>query len=369
MTPSAPCANLWRSPGLARTLPSPPVPHTLQSIADHCGATLQGDGSRTVEGPASLAEALESEVSFLANPLYEPLLSSTRAAGVLVGKEVECSRQDLALLRVDDPNRAFTQVVDLFAEGERAPEPGVHPSSVVHESAELGPDVSVGPLCSVGRDAHIGAGSVLHAGVHVAEGVRVGAGCVLFPSVVLYAGVELGARCRIHAGTVIGSDGFGFEPTAEGWAKVPQCGGVWVGEDVEIGAGCTIDRARFGLTRIGDGVKVDNLVQVAHNCRIESAALLCAQVGISGSTTVGERAVLAGQAGVAGHIEIGAGAQIGGQAGVTGTVPPGASWTGWPARPVREALREVAYTRRVPELQRELKELRARLAKLEGGGQ
>lgn len=339
---------------------------TLQEIAQHCGAALEGDGSRSIQGPADLGSAGATQVSFLANPRYAPLLEKTRAAGVLVGREVECSRADLALLRVDDPNQAFTAVVSLFAEPELAPEPGAHPSSVVHPSARLGQGVSIGPLCTVGAEAQLADGVVLHAGVHVGDRAQVGAGSELHPGVVLYSRVILGRRCIVHAGAVIGADGFGFEPTPEGWAKIPQCGTVRVGDDVEIGANSAIDRARFGETRIADMVKIDNLVQVAHNCVVQRAALLCSQVGLAGTATIGERVILAGQVGVNGHIEVGAGSQIGGQAGVTGDVPPGSAWTGWPARPVREALRDVAHARRIPRLLEELRALEARLAALEG---
>ncbi len=341
------------------------VARTLSEIAAHCGADLEGDGSRLIVGPADLGRAGSQEISFLANPRYVPLLETTGAAGVLVGPGVESTREGLTLLRVQDPNRAFTAVVDLFAPAEATPEPGVHPSAFVHSSAELGDGVSIGPLCSVGPDSMLAAGVVLHAGVQIADRVRVGAGSVLHPNVVLYSRVEMGERCLIHGGTVIGSDGFGFEPTAEGWRKIPQCGTVILGDDVEIGANCSIDRARFGATRIGNQVKIDNLVQVAHNCHIGDAALLVSQVGLAGSAVVGQRAVLAGQVGVGGHLTIGDGAQIGGQAGVTGHVPAGAEYTGWPARPVRAALRDVAQARRIPQLREELRDLKKRLEELE----
>lgn len=341
------------------------MPRTLSEIAELCGAALEGDGSRSVIGPADLGQAGDQEISFLANPRYAPLLESTRAAGVLVAVDVSTERTDLTLLRVDDPNRAFTKVVGLFAPAEMEVPLGVHESSVVHPSAELGADVRIGPLCSVGAEARLGAGVVLHAGVHLSDRVTVGAGSVLHPGVSLYSRVEVGEGCIIHSGTVIGSDGFGFEPTAEGWAKIPQCGSVQIGKQVEIGANCAIDRARFGVTRIGDQVKIDNLVQVAHNCQVGEAALLVSQVGLAGSSSIGGRAILAGQSGVGGHLKVGAGAQIGGQAGVTSDVPAQAAYTGWPARPVREALRDVAQAKRVPRLLEELRALTKRVEELE----
>lgn len=369
MTPGGASVNLWpleAEPAPAPSLqPTQPVAWTLSEIADHCGAALEGDGSRSVSGPADLGHANAGEVSFLANPRYAPLLETTRAAGVLVGPDVSSSRDDLTLLRVADPNRAFTAVVGLFAPVELEPEIGVHATSVVHPSAKLGDGVSIGPLCSVGAESEIGDGVVLHAGVHVADRVRLGAGSVVHSNVSLYSRVELGERCIIHSGSVIGSDGFGFAPTAEGWSKIPQCGTVVLGNDVEVGANCAIDRARFGVTRIGNHVKIDNLVQVAHNCDVGDATLLVAQVGLAGSASIGRRAILAGQVGVGGHLTIGDGAQIGGPAGVTGSVPPGAEYTGWPARPVREVLRDVAHGKRVPKLRDELKELSQRLVEIE----
>ncbi len=340
---------------------------TLSEIAERCGAVLQGDGSRLVVGPADLEGAGPEEVSFLANPRYAPLLETTRAAAVLVQEDLPCRREDLALLRVRDPNRAFSAVVELFAPAWASQPAGVHPTAVVAGDAVLGEGVSVGPHCFVDRGVVLGDGVELRAGVVLGEGVRVGAGTTLHPRVVVYAGCSLGERCVVHAGAVLGADGFGFDPTPEGWEKVPQCGTVVVGDDVEIGANACIDRARFGATRIGDMVKIDNLVQVGHNCVVEPAALLCAQVGMAGSATVRGRAILAGQVGVNGHIEIGAGARVGGQAGVVGDLPPGGEYTGWPARPARRALREAAELGRLPELAREVRALRARLEALEGG--
>jgi UDP-3-O-[3-hydroxymyristoyl] glucosamine N-acyltransferase len=186
--------------------------------------------------------------------------------------------------------------------------------------------------------------------------------------VVCYHGVRIGERCLVHAGAVIGADGYGFEPTRDPerpWSKIPQCGTVVVEDDVEIGANTTIDRARFGATRIGRGAKIDNLVHIAHNVEIGAGALIIAQVGIAGSTRVGERAILAGQAGINGHIEIGAGARIAAQAGVFGDVPKGAEYLGWPARPRGEAMRRYALVERLPQMQERLKELERRLGELE----
>ncbi|MCB9915785.1 MAG: UDP-3-O-(3-hydroxymyristoyl)glucosamine N-acyltransferase [Planctomycetes bacterium] len=340
----------------------------LREIAELCGAALEGDGERLVRGPADLAQAGPDEVSFLANPRYAPLLERTRAAAVVVARDVPVARADLALLRVDDPNRAFTAVVRAFAPVEAAPPAGVHPTAVVAPGAEVDASASVGPFCALAAGARVAAGAVLHAGVTLGRDATVGERSVLHPNVVLYAGVRVGADCVIHAGAVLGSDGFGFEPTRSGWEKIPQCGVVVVEDEVEVGANCTVDRARFGATVLRRGVKLDNLVQVGHNVEVGPASLLCAQVGIAGSTRLGERVVLGGQVGVGGHLEVAAGTQVGGQGGVTGSTEPGAQLTGTPARPVREVLSDVARVRRLPRLREELRALEARLAALEAEG-
>ncbi|MBL8862029.1 MAG: UDP-3-O-(3-hydroxymyristoyl)glucosamine N-acyltransferase [Planctomycetes bacterium] len=338
---------------------------TLAEIAAACGAVLDGDPGLGIDGPATLADAGPREISFLANPRYAPQLASTRAGAVILAQDHPRPRAELSVLRCADPNRAFTAVVQLFAP-EREPAPrGIHPSAVVDPRAEVDAEASIGPGCTVGAFARIGPRAVLVAGVHVGPHARVGEGTVLHPGVVLYDRVSIGARGLVHGGTVIGSDGFGFDPTATGWAKIPQVGTVEVGDDVEIGANCTIDRGRFGPTRIGHGVKMDNLVHVAHNVVVEEAALLIAQVGVAGSTRIGQRAILAGQVGVAGHALIGAGARIGAQSGVAGEVPPGADYFGSPARPRGEALRSWMIVAKLPELQQKVRDMARRLAALE----
>ena len=333
---------------------------TLSEIAALCGAELDGDGNRRVEGPASLRDAGPNEVAFLANPRYRPDLARTRAAAVIVPKVERRTRDDVAFLRCEDPSAAFTRVVQAFAEPESRPS-GRAPSAIVDPTARVAADAALGPHVVVGPECVVGARAVLFPGVVLGRGASVGEDTVLHPNVVLYDRVVVGARCIVHAGTVLGSDGFGFEPPREGWRKIPQCGNVVVEDDVEIGANSAIDCGRFGATRIGRGVKIDNLVHVAHNVVVGDGALLIAQVGIAGSTRVGPRAILAGQAGVNGHIEIGAGARVGGQAGVFNDVPPGADVIGWPARPRREALRKYALVEKLPELLERLRVLEARL--------
>jgi UDP-3-O-[3-hydroxymyristoyl] glucosamine N-acyltransferase len=270
---------------------------------------------------------------------------------------------------VRDPNAAFTRIVAAFVAPEPPLEPGVHASAVVDPRARVHAGACVGPLCRVEADCELARGAQLLSGVHLGRGVRVGEGSVLHPGVVVYAGSAIGARCTIHAGSVIGSDGFGFEPSRGGWQKIPQVGNAVIEDEVEIGANVTIDRGRFGSTRIGRGSKIDNLVQIGHNVVVGEGVLLVAQTGIAGSTRIEARAILAGQVGVQGHVTIGAGARIGGQAGVFGDVPPGEEWTGYPARPHRDSLRSLAEVQRLPKLVERIRALERRLQSLEEGQQ
>ena len=341
------------------------ITRTASELALLCGAVLEGDGERRLVGPASLAEANPDQVSFLRSARSLAELERTRAGAVVVPPGVRPARSDLSLLRCADPSRAFTRVVEAFQPERAPPEPGAHPSAVIAPDAQLGAGVSIGALCVIDAGAEIGPRSVLHAGVVVGRNARVGAECVLHPGVVLYPGVTLGARCIVHAGVVIGSDGFGFEPTAEGWEKIPQTGTVLIGDDVEIGANCAIDRGRFGPTRIGAGAKLDNLVQIGHNVVVGEGALLIAQVGVAGSSRIGARAILAGQVGVSGHVEVGDGAQVAAQSGVSKDLLPGKSYFGSPAKERMQAYRHIASIGKVPDLIERVRALERRLERLE----
>ena len=340
---------------------------TLSEIAELCGADLEGDGSVAITGPASLATASSDQVSFLGHPKYAAGLESTRAAGVLVGRDVQVQRSDLNLLRVDDPGRAFTAVIQAFVEEPPAAPAGVHAAATVDPAARVDPTASIGPGCVVEAGAAVGPRSVLRAQVFLGRDGAVGEDTVIEPNVTLYAGTTVGDRCLIHAGAVLGSDGFGFDPTPQGWVKVPQVGTVAVEDDVEIGANTTIDRGRFGQTRIGAGSKLDNLVQVAHNVELGRSVLLISQVGIAGSTRLGDMVVVAGQAGIGGHLEIASGVRVGGGAGVYGDLLEPGDYAGMPARPRTESMRRLGVSGRVDRLMARVKALEARLAGEAGG--
>ncbi len=338
---------------------------TLADLAALCGAVLEGDGSVEIRGPAALGEAGPDQVSFLAHPKYAEQLATTAAAAVLVGTGVTEVPAGLNILRHADPGSAFTNIVLAFSPPpDRAPV-GIHPTAVVHESAQVADGASIGPLCSIGAQATVNAGVVLRSGVHLGAGAKIGSNSELHAGVVIYPGVSVGADCLIHAGTVLGSDGFGFEPCAEGWAKVPQCGTVEIGDSVEIGANCAIDRGRFGPTRIGSGSKLDNLVHVAHNVQVGEHALLIAQVGVAGSSRVGNGAILAGQVGLSGHLEVGDGARVGAASAIFKDIPAGEDWFGFPAEPRTAALRRMARQRRLGDVMERLREHEARLAAVE----
>jgi UDP-3-O-[3-hydroxymyristoyl] glucosamine N-acyltransferase len=343
---------------------------TLSDLAQLCGARLEGDGGVSVDGAASLPEAGATQISFCTSPRYAAQLDATRAAAVVVPPALRERRGDLPRLVHPDPNAAFSRICAAFAPPPPRPAPGVDASARIAAGAQLAHGVAVGPLCSVADGARLGAGCVLHAGVHVGEGCVLGPECELFPGVVLYPGVRLGARVRLHAGSVIGADGFGYEPPrAPGgtWSKIPHVGTVEIGDDVEVGALCTIDRARFGVTRLEAGVKLDNLVHVAHNCTIGAGSMIAAQAGLAGSTQVGRGVLVGGQVGTAGHMSIGDGARIGGQTGLIGDVEPGVELWGTPARPRREVLKETAELRRLGELRRRLEALERRLEERDAG--
>ena len=343
---------------------------TVAEIAALLGANLDdralaAHGARSINGPAALDRAEPTEVSFLGNPRYLPLLETTRAGCVLVSEETVCAREDIAVLRCRNPSQGFSKLVEAFRPAEPAPPPGVDVAAHVDPKAEVDPTAAIGPGVVIGAGAIVAGGVVLHPGAIVQPGARIGANTRVHSCVVVGWGVEVGQNCVLHAGTVLGSDGFGFEPTAEGWSKIPQCGTVVVEDDVEIGANCAIDRGRFGATRIGRGAKLDNLVHVAHNVEVGPKVLLIAQVGIAGSSKIEERAILAGQVGIAGHVTIGAGARLAAQSGLAKDVEGGQDYFGSPARPQAEAFRILREYGRLPQLARRIKQLEARLAQFE----
>ena len=336
----------------------------LDELAARIGGVLHGDPAVEVTGVAGVREAGPGDLTFLADPRYEEAAAETRAAAILVAADHR--RFARPVIEHPDPLRAFFAAVALLHPPPPPPPPGIHPTAVVGPGVGLGDQVSIGPQAVIEAGAEIGARSIIGALVYIGREARIGTGCLLYPQVVIREECVLGDRVIVHSGSVIGSDGYGFRREGERHIKVPQIGRVVIGDDVEIGASCAIDRGTLGDTVIEHGTKFDNLVHVGHNVRIGANSLVIAQVGIGGSAVVGKGVILAGQAGIAGHVAIGDQAQIGGQAGIIASVEPGEQLWGTPAMPLHQAKRVYAAIRRTPEILREIAALKAQVAALLG---
>ncbi|MBD3161937.1 MAG: UDP-3-O-(3-hydroxymyristoyl)glucosamine N-acyltransferase [Candidatus Eisenbacteria bacterium] len=337
----------------------------LDELAAKLGAVLHGDGEIEITGVAGIREARAGQVTFLANPKYESFVATTNASALIAARRPP--GRSLPVLEVEEPYLAFVNALGIFSRDRLGAVPGIHDSAILGKDVVLGEGVSIGPLVVIGDGAAIGDRTVLMSGCFVGGATRIGADAHLYPNVVVREDSILGDRVVVHSGAVIGSDGFGFARDGESVRKIPQIGNVEVGDDVEIGANTTIDRATTGTTRIGRGSKIDNLVMVAHNVQIGANTLVCAQVGISGSATVGDGVTLAGQVGLVGHISVGDRVQVGAQGGVTKSIPSGESVSGYPALPHRQARRIYAAMRSLPDIVRTVRELCRRVAALEGG--
>lgn len=338
---------------------------TVGQIAQRLGAVAEGDAQRPIHGVGGVRDAGPDEIAFVAQARYAADAAASRAGALIVGLDWQAP-VPAALIRVEKPEAAFAEIALAFAPPTPALEPGIHPSAIISPQARLGRNPSIGPYTVVEAGVVIGDDAVIGAQCHVGHGVQIGFQVRLYPQVSIREHCRLGDRVIVHNGTVIGSDGFGYQVDKQGVrTKIPQIGTVVVGDDVEIGANVTIDRARFGKTRIGNGVKIDNLVQIAHNVIIGDHAVLVAQVGVAGSTIIGSKAILAGQAGVAGHLTVGEGAVVGAQAGVTKDVPPATFVSGYPAAPHKEAAKLHAMVARLPELRDRVAALQKRLDELE----
>lgn len=313
-------------------------------------ASVSGGGGGPYTGLSALAGAGGADISFLANPRHARRLDETRAGVVFVPEKLEAEPPPgRVYVRMANPSLGLALVAERIERSlDPKPPPGVHPSAVVDASAEVDVAAYVGPLCVIEAGARVAAGAILSAQVYLGRGSRVGENTRMHAQAVLHRHCAVGRRCVIHSGAVIGADGFGFETEDGCHRKVPQIGRAIVGDDVEIGANTTIDRARFAETRIGRGTKIDNLVQIGHNVTIGEHCFLCAGVGISGSVQIGDYVVLAGQVGTAGHIEIGDFTQVGGQAGVSKSLPPKSLVTGTPATDLKQQRRLEAMVRRLP---------------------
>jgi UDP-3-O-[3-hydroxymyristoyl] glucosamine N-acyltransferase len=335
------------------------VPTTLRELAELVGGQVHGDGDLLISAARPLGEAGPGDITFLEDARHAGKLSACRASAVVVAPAV--ATNGLAALRVADPLAAFVVIVRRLHGLPESPPPGLDPRACLHPTARLGEGCSLYPLAVVGEGSTLGARCVVHSGAVIGRHCRLGDDVVLHPNAVLYDGTVLGNRVVIHAGAVLGADGFGYRFQDGRHVKVPQLGRVEVGDDVEVGACTTIDRGTFQATRVGEGTKIDNLVQIGHNCRIGRHNLLVSQMGIAGSSSTGDYVVIAGQVGIVDHVHIGDRAVLGAQAGVTKDVPPGQVWVGAPARPDRETKRIVMTLEKLPDMRRDLRRIKQQL--------
>ncbi len=330
---------------------------------------MRGSTTETIRGIAALPAAVPGDLSFLGNPKYRPEVPATRASAVLVPLDYKgLPGPNQLLLVVDNPSIALARLCSRLEQALwPKPAAGIHPTAFVEPGASVAASATIGPLCVVEKGAEVGERSHLQAQVFVGRGARIGADCWLMPGVVVAAECILRDRVRLQPGVIVGSDGFGYEFDRGRHEKVPQVGTVTIEDDVEIGANTTLDRARFSSTVVGEGTKIDNLVQVAHNVVIGRHCLICAQTGISGSTTLEDYVVLGGQVGVVGHVRLGKGAKVGAQTGINGDLQPGASVWGTPHRPYMFELRMQVLRDRLPEMFKRISALEGRGGGPQGG--
>src|SRR5713226_5094399 len=338
----------------------------LSELAKLTGAACSPrDGDIEIEGAAGLDQAQPGQVTFLSNPRYSARVKTTGASAIYVGDGTEVARADLAVLRAKDPYLAYTRALILFHH-EASFEPSVHPSAVISSAARIGDGVFIGAHVVIGNSAEIGARVRIHPNVTIYDNVKIGADSEIHSGVAIRENSIIGSRVIVHNNVVIGSDGFGFAKDEERhWLKIPQTGRVVIEDDVEIGAGTTIDRASTGETRIKRGVRLDNLVQIGHSCVVGEDALLCAQVGMAGSSRVGDRVILTGQVGIGGHIPVGDDAILYPQSGVPNDVAPGAVLVGTPAFEVSAFWRAIAVFKKLGDIPKRIRGLEKRLDEIE----
>lgn len=342
---------------------------TVRSLAELVGGkVLCGELEASVLGLNSIAEAEPGDVTFLGNARYAASLESSRATAVLVPEGFQGNGGGKACIAVGNPTLAFSLVIRQFGPKKPQARWGVNDLALVDPTARFDADkVSIGVGVYVGEGAVLGSGTILWPGCFVGSGAVIGQNCELHPNVVIRERCILGNRVTIHSGSVIGSDGFGYEMFEGRHVKIEQVGIVQIEDDVEIGSCTTIDRARFGRTLIGEGTKIDNLVQIGHNCVLGKHCIIVSQTGISGSTRIGNYVTMGGQVGVAGHLVIGDKVMLLAKSGVTKSIPDPGAYTGYPAKPLMEGRKMLTYPGRVPELMERIKKLERRLAALESG--
>lgn len=344
------------------------MPYRLNALADFLGnvgmpCTIEGDAQREVKGVATLEEATPDEISFLSNLKYEKLLDTTKAGAVIVGQG-QATPDKLTVLRAKEPYAAITAVM-IHIHGHRKHRPvAIDSRAVIDKTAQIAPNANIHHNVTIEAGVTIGKNATIYPGCYIAPNCRIGDDCILYPNVTIYEGCILGHRVVIHAGSVIGEDGLGYAPLNGKWLKIPQIGVVEIGDDVEIGANCAIDRATLGRTVIGAGTKFSNLIAIGHGTKIGEHCMFVAQVGLAGSVTVGHHVTMAGKVGVAGHLTIGDNVEIAAMTGIMRDVPANGRMAGAPALPIKDAMRSFSVFEKLPDLQKQVKQLEAKVAEL-----
>ncbi|MFQ5414380.1 MAG: UDP-3-O-(3-hydroxymyristoyl)glucosamine N-acyltransferase [Phycisphaerae bacterium] len=344
-------------------MPELKLTELCKRLADNgLSATLDGP-DRPIRAVNTLDAASDGEISFLANPRYEAALANTRASAVLVKPGVPVPNGTTAV-RSADPYAAVAHAVVAIHGYRTHPQWGLSEHATIHPTARIGPGANIAHGVTIAAGVVIGDRATIYPGCYVGDGVRIGHDCVLYPNVVIYDASTLGDRVTVHAGSVIGQDGLGYAPVGQRWVKIPQVGRAVVGDDVEIGANCAIDRATLGTTEIGGGTKFGNVVVIGHGTKVGPDCLFVGQVGVAGSVTIGRHVTLAGQVGVAGHIDIGDNAAIGAQSGVGGRVEPNTKMFGSPAVPAADAMRAAMAVQKLPHWLKRIRRLEHDVADL-----
>lgn len=343
---------------------------SAKQIAEYIHGTIIGDENATVHTFAKIEEGIAGALSFLSNPKYTHYIYNTQSSIVLVNKDFEPEHEIKAtLIKVDNAYESLAKLMMLY-EASLPKKQGIDPLASVATNAKIGNNVYIGAFACIEEGAEIGDNTYIHPHVTVGCNAKVGANTILYPNVTIYHDCRVGNNCILHAGSVIGADGFGFAPTENGYEKIPQIGIAILEDDVEIGANTCVDRATMGATIIRKGVKLDNLIQIAHNVEVGSHTVMASQVGIAGSTKIGERCTFAGQVGVAGHITIGDHVTVGAQSGIPGNTKSGTTLMGYPAIDPKQFARSAVIYKKLPDmytelgyLKREIEELKKQLNK------
>lgn len=337
---------------------------TAEQIANVIGGRVEGNKDAKVHTFAKIEEGTEGAISFLSNPKYTHYLYNTKSSIVIVNEDLELEKDvDATLIRVKNAYESIAKLLQIY-EASKPKKTGVAPQAYIAPNAKLGNNCYVGPFAYVGEGAEIGDGCQIYPHAVIGDNVKVGTNCIFYPNTTIYQGCKIGNNVTIHAGSVIGADGFGFAPGADGYDKIPQIGIVVIEDNVEIGANTCVDRSTMGATVIHKGVKLDNLVQVAHNVEIGENTVMSAQVGIAGSTKVGSWCMFGGQVGLAGHITIGDKTFLGAQSGVPGSLKGGEELIGTPPMNPRAYFKSQAIFRRLPDMYKDLNDAKKKIEEL-----